>query len=1552
MTVYYVKPDGDDERTGTSTANAWQTLVRAINELGPGDTLNVMPGTYDPGSESMPDGWTFKNIDGTATNRITIQAYGGTPLLSGKSSGAGSGYPRGVTGDPKWIDGIFHKKQDGTKIQYKAWKFKNLIEFVDCSYLTIDGLQIAHSLGQGIEIKGTRRNEYTAKYKGASGVDQDKAALSHHIIVRNCTINDARSRLARVTNSWDVVFEDCNLYFGSWAILDGGSGIQLINAHYVNIRRNLLHHMCGETIIARTHDNGHKFNCRNTYITDNVSWDCEDGIYVTPSEYTIVARNFVYVTPQEANAPRTEFTGGILGRTGDRVNVGIVVRTNERDQTNAPTKYVFVIGNIVCNCSTGIRIKIDPSGGDGYVPQEMNYLYVVNNTFVNASDQNILFAAKNVKNGVFKNNISIHSSAGKHVGYSGGANANSHFSNWEADYNLYAGSNPESNLFGNLKGSNDQYNATADLYSPSPPNKGALVLLDDYAGYRVNFNLKPGYNDASGFGIKASSDALNAGTTLTAPSVWNSDSYGASAANWIDQAFDFTLTSAVRSRTGTWDIGADERGVTGGPPPTISSFTANGSEDLSVTTSDSVLFSVSASGGEGTLSCVIYTEDPDGSTISGFSGTHTYSTIGYYVPKAVVRDSSGQSVSDTLEITVSTDTGTPTGAVSMDQIATYGGASSASTTGKAKAMFAIAVGATTDDTLADNAIISMGVWSASGSAAASLYAEHGAGTTVTRSTNVSGGLLHFITGGSIGSGNVMVPSNVSDSGFDMTWPSNHGAARTLIYTWYGDGVGTPLVDMATLAGIGSTYSWTGDYNRIIVPASLTSDLGTVNRRGVISLGMAVRDGNTWCVAYQNKNNRASVELESGIYTDRIAYCPSQHAYVAIQSWTSSGGSIIVYGGDVDADMPIMLLSITGQEWKLGIYDTPTATGSNPYTSSANTVVGDLGIDGQVFWSMGLLGENYGVDQEDDTAGVLSFFATDDTNDYTLSIQSNDGAGVSDESSYYADQYMQRNYDGSSLSEGALSIITNGFDPNLTTASSTAYKNAYALFEATTGSSTITASFTIYKSGTSPTEDQTMYSGDTALLKSTSSPTGGETINSYSWTVNGVEFDTQVNAEYTFPEPGCYNFALTVTDTSAASATSATTQLPILAGPPTISFDPATAFTPAYGTGEAPLTCGIDASEVTITVPDGATINKVLWVVAGRLFILPPGEDVSWYETEAGEYTLTIGVEYLGLTGCGTLGEYWEESFQNAFYITDLYTNRVQIFSDIGPYRTTHQTQEVSFYATVDGETQTEDKHSYDNVLWYFGDGETSNEYEPDHTYWNIAPTADPESYDVTVTFWNDASDEISNIFTGYLTMYPYNYAQATTATLADLIERMQNLQSVDYLDGTWVQESAPNTSVWAHTESMPWADSGIFIVEDGVALTPQNSIAACQASAGSYYVSGTSPLVVHVHPSDSGNPNSNGSTYRWLYGFRIGVAETVSIGEAVTLGGIRNISVSEPVSVGESVSFSGIVNPIARKEAVSVGDSVAVQIQPVVLARNAGTLDAIEVGESVGVVVS
>ena len=54
MATYYVRVDGNDANTGlgSSTAQAWQTISKALGAtgIGSGDTLYIAPGTYRQGS--------------------------------------------------------------------------------------------------------------------------------------------------------------------------------------------------------------------------------------------------------------------------------------------------------------------------------------------------------------------------------------------------------------------------------------------------------------------------------------------------------------------------------------------------------------------------------------------------------------------------------------------------------------------------------------------------------------------------------------------------------------------------------------------------------------------------------------------------------------------------------------------------------------------------------------------------------------------------------------------------------------------------------------------------------------------------------------------------------------------------------------------------------------------------------------------------------------------------------------------------------------------------------------------------------------------------------------------------------------------------------------------------------------------------------------------------------------------------------------------------------------------------------------------------------------
>jgi hypothetical protein len=112
-TTYYISPDGNDSRSGTSAANAWKTFSYAIPKLNPGDTLFVMNGVYTPTTTGLPvincASGAVKNGSGISSP-ISIKAQNERKAHL-KSNGLTTGV--GMTGCSWWrIDGFYIESQE------------------------------------------------------------------------------------------------------------------------------------------------------------------------------------------------------------------------------------------------------------------------------------------------------------------------------------------------------------------------------------------------------------------------------------------------------------------------------------------------------------------------------------------------------------------------------------------------------------------------------------------------------------------------------------------------------------------------------------------------------------------------------------------------------------------------------------------------------------------------------------------------------------------------------------------------------------------------------------------------------------------------------------------------------------------------------------------------------------------------------------------------------------------------------------------------------------------------------------------------------------------------------------------------------------------------------------------------------------------------------------------------------------------------------------------------------------------------------------------------
>lgn len=94
------------------------------------------------------------------------------------------------------------------------------------------------------------------------------------------------------------------------------------------------------------------------------------------------------------------------------------------------------------------------------------------------------------------------------------------------------------------------------------------------------------------------------------------------------------------------------------------------------------------------------------------------------------------------------------------------------------------------------------------------------------------------------------------------------------------------------------------------------------------------------------------------------------------------------------------------------------------------------------------------------------------------------------------------------------------------------------------------------------------------------------------------------------------------------------------------------------------------------------------------------------------------------------------------------------------------------------------------------------------------------------------------------------------------------ITAADVISATWVNDATGSGNSW-YVDVTPTTpgitDINTVVWEDGSYLTRASSVANCDATAGSYYVDNDTAATqrIHVHPTGSTNPNTNGSVYEY-----------------------------------------------------------------------------------------
>lgn len=113
----------------------------------------------------------------------------------------------------------------------------------------------------------------------------------------------------------------------------------------------------------------------------------------------------------------------------------------------------------------------------------------------------------------------------------------------------------------------------------------------------------------------------------------------------------------------------------------------------------------------------------------------------------------------------------------------------------------------------------------------------------------------------------------------------------------------------------------------------------------------------------------------------------------------------------------------------------------------------------------------------------------------------------------------------------------------------------------------------------------------------------------------------------------------------------------------------------------------------------------------------------------------------------------------------------------------------------------------------------------------------------------------------------------------------------------WVADGAANVWQKSWTHAVPSGSERFIIVEDGKILTRVANVATCSATPGSFVdirSSEGSPVLLRVHATGSGNPNTNGKLYEASRRWRVLSSEAAA-----------SITVSGPVEVTKAVTNNG-----------------------------------------------
>jgi len=258
---YYVSTLGSDSNNGLSIGTAWRTIQHAVDNIGPGATVNILGGEYNERIEIF--------VSGTAADPIVIKNFDGNPAI---------------------IDGT------GATATWDA-----MLAIFDQDYITIEGLVIRDNVknnAQGILIEGDcqnitiRNNEiYNISYDAVVDNNPCPNKNSQPIIVYG-SANNAITDLSIENN----IIRDCNVGCSEGVAINGYVDRFTVSKNQVfNINNIGIDIIGGEGVGP----SGNDF-ARGGFVTNNEVYNCKSpyataaGIYSDGASDIFIENNIVH----------------------------------------------------------------------------------------------------------------------------------------------------------------------------------------------------------------------------------------------------------------------------------------------------------------------------------------------------------------------------------------------------------------------------------------------------------------------------------------------------------------------------------------------------------------------------------------------------------------------------------------------------------------------------------------------------------------------------------------------------------------------------------------------------------------------------------------------------------------------------------------------------------------------------------------------------------------------------------------------------------------------------------------------------------------------------------------------------------------------------------------------------------------------------------------------------------------------------------------------------------------------------------------------------------